>query len=63
MTDAEFDEKRRRDKQALRSAPAKLYTPQEMVKFAEERRLPDKKAEDEFLDRTLEIARSNCRIY
>ncbi|MBA7636917.1 hypothetical protein ES703_44545 [subsurface metagenome] len=63
MTAAEFDEKRRRDKKALFTVPAKPYTPEEMAKFAEERRLPDKKEQEEFLTREWEIARSNHHIY
>ncbi len=35
----------------LRSAPAKLYTPLEMAKFAEERRLRGRKAQEAFLNK------------
>lgn len=41
----------------LRSALAKPYTPQELEKFAEERRLPDKKTQGEFLTAHLTAAR------
>ncbi len=47
----------------LFSVPAKCITPYTEAELALIAQKRDKKAEDEFLTRTLETARSNCHIY
>jgi hypothetical protein len=63
MTESEFEQRKKEQIRRLRNAPAKGYTPQELAKFAEERRLPDKKAQEEYLTASQAAARSNSRTY
>ncbi|MBA7592985.1 hypothetical protein ES708_35191 [subsurface metagenome] len=63
MTESEFDEKRRRDKKALFSAPAKPTTPYsdaEMALIAQKR---DKEAEAKHLAAVTAATRSRSRTY
>jgi hypothetical protein len=63
LADSSFEQRKKEQIRAVLTTPAKLYTPEEMAKFAEERRLPDKKEQEEFLTREWEIVRSNHHIY
>jgi hypothetical protein len=62
-TEAEIKKLEQYAENVLKPCLGKPPTPQESAKFAEERQFRDKKAEEEFLTRTLETARSNCYIY